>query len=152
MTKKKTISKKRVLYFDDEPFFTGALAKSLEIIGWNVTMVSKIDDLFKELRTRQFNILILDIMGPIPNMQNKYINFSAQEIDNMKAYRGTNVGVMLAKRVWQDFKTNLPILFLSARSNPIPEDPELNNHKCDYLGKPQLADAVDEKLKELLNR
>lgn len=139
-----------LLYFDDEPFFTSALAQSLEMLGWNVTMVSEIGDLFKELKTRQFNILILDIMAPIPNMQNKYINFSAQEIDDMKAYRGTNVGVMLAKRVWQDFKSNLPILFLSARSNPIPEDPELNNNKCDYLGKPQLAKAVDEKLKELL--
>ncbi len=150
MATKKSTEKKKVLYFDDEPFISGALAKSLILFGWEVIQVSEIDDLFKELKTHQFNILLLDLMAPIPDKENKYINFSPKEIDEMNL--GINSGVVIAKRIWKDIDENLPILFLSARRNPIPEDLEQNNHKCDYLRKPQRAHEVDEKLKELLKR
>ncbi len=149
MAKNKTEQKNKVLFFDDEPFITAALTLSLELLGWKVTLVSDIDKLFKELTTHQFDIIITDIMAPIPNMENKYINFSQQEIDKMDV--GLNTGVVLSKRIWKEFNENIPILFLSARRNPIPEDPELGNYKCAYLRKPQLAKEVDEKLNELLN-
>ena len=151
MAKNKKEQKKKVLFFDDEPFITAALTHSLELFGWKVTLVSEIDDLFKELKTRQFDILILDLMAPIPNQENKYINFTLDEIDAMKDAQGTNVGVILAKKIWNKMKKSIPILFLSAKKNPIPEDLELKRITCDYLRKPQFARAVDEKLKELLN-
>lgn len=147
----KNEEKKKVLYFDDEPFITEALARSLELFGWNVRQVSKIDDLFKELKTRQFDIVILDIMASIPNQKNKYVNFSMSEIDEMTPSRGTNVGIILAKKIWKEVNTDTPILFLSARRNPIPEEPELRRINCAYLRKPQLAKTIDEKLRELLN-
>ena len=152
MANNKKEQKKKVLFFDDEPFITAALTHSLELFGWKVTLVSEIDSLFKELKTRQFNILILDLMAPIPNQENKYINFTLDEIDAMKDAQGTNVGVIIAKKIWNEMKKSMPILFLSAKKNPISEeDLELKKIKCDYLRKPQFATAVDEKLKELLN-
>ena len=69
----------------------------------------------------------------------------------MKDAQDTNVGVILAKKIWNKMKKSIPILFLSAKKNPIPEDLELKRITCDYLRKPQFATAVDEKLKELLN-
>ena len=150
MAKKKSTEKKRVLYFDDEPFISSALVQNLNLFKWNVVLVSTIDDLFKELKTHQYGILMLDLMVPIPNKENKYVSFSAKEIDGMNM--GINVGVVIAKKVWKELNKNIPILFLSARRNPIPEDPELNNYKCDYLRKPQLVRVVDEKLTELLNQ
>ena len=150
MAKNNKQEKKKVLYFDDEPFITRALARSLELFGWDVTLVSEIDDLIKELKTWQFDILILDLMAPIPNQKNKYINFTPNEIDEMKQAQGTNVGVIVAKKIWNELEKRIPILFLSARRNPIPEDPELNELKCDYLRKPQLAKEVHDKLNSLL--
>ena len=89
-------------------------------------------------------------MAPIPNKENKYINFTSKEIDEMDM--GLNVGVVLAKKIWYDLKKDIPILFLSAKKNPIPEDSELEKHNCDYLSKPQLARTVVEKLHQMLNK
>lgn len=147
--KKTTTAKNRVLYFDDEPYITRALAQNLESFEWNVTLVSEIDELFKKLKTRQFDTIIMDIMAPIPNKENKYINFSQLEIDEMDM--GRNAGIILAKKIWKEFNKNIPILFLSARRNPIPDEPELQKHNCDHLRKPQLAHDVDEKLLNMLN-
>ena len=120
------------------------------MIGWDVTLVSEIDDIFRELKTRQFDVLMLDLMAPIPNKENKYINFSQKEIDEMDM--GLNVGVVLAKKIWKEFNNDIPILFLSARRNPIPEGPELNNHNCGYLRKPQLVRDVDKKLTAIVEQ
>lgn len=141
----------KLLYFDDEPFMNSALADSLRLFGWDVTMVSEIDDFFKELRTSQFNILILDLMAPVPKKDNKYINFTAKEIDEMKNAHGTNVGVILAKKIWYELGIRKPLIFLSAKRNPIHEDTELEGINFNYLRKPQLAIAIDEKLREMLN-
>lgn len=148
MDKTKKEEKKKVLYFDDEPFITEALARSLELFGWDVRNVSEIDYLFNELKTHQFNVLILDIMAPVPNTENRYVSFTPEEIDKMD--NGLNVGIVLAKKIWYELKMNIPILFLSAKKNPIPEEPDLEKIKCDYLRKPQLAKDVEKKLNELL--
>ena len=69
----------------------------------------------------------------------------------MKNFKGTNVGVILTKKIRKELKISTPILFLSAKKNPIPEELELKEINCYYLRKPQLAKAVNEKLIELLN-
>ncbi len=151
MAKKRTTVEKRVLYFDDEQFISGALAQSLKLFGWDAILVSEIDDLFRELKTRQYDILIMDNMAPIPTQkENRYINFSSKEIDEMDM--GLNAGVVLSKKIWKELNENIPILFLSAKKNPIPVDPELSNYNCGYLRKPQLAKEVDEKLRQMLNK
>lgn len=140
----------RVLYFDDEPFISSAIVKSLGLLGWDVTFVSEIDELFKELNNNHYDALIMDIMAPTPSANNLYVTFTRKEFEDMN--NGLNTGVVLTKKILTMPKyKGIPILFLSARKNPLPENPELNNCNCDYLRKPQLSRTVDIKLKELLN-
>ena len=109
MTINDLTEKQKVLFFDDEPFISGKLAKSLELDDWDVTFVSEINDLFMELRSRQFGILILDIMAPIPEKENKHVNFTNNEIDKMD--KGMNTGVILAEKIWREINNDLPIIF-----------------------------------------
>ena len=150
MAKKNITEKKKVLYFDDEPFITQAQAMSLELLGWDVTQVSEIDKLFMELKHANFDIIILDIMAPLPNENNKNIDFTPEEIEAMD--EGLNVGAVLAKRIW-DQDSTLPILFLSARQIPDYAKDEFNHngYKWGYLRKPELAKIVNAELVKLLN-
>ena len=146
---KEMINKKRrvkVLFFDDEVFISKTLTNTLILIGWDVTLVSEIDSLFEKLDKKRYDILILDIMAPIPNMKNKVITFKNKEIEEMNG--GINTGVVIAKKIWHR-KPDLPILFLSARRlDTILQLPR--NRRFDYIRKPVLVDDLDIKLKELL--
>ncbi len=150
--KRQEVQKLKVLYFDDEPFICQSLALNLNLFGWDVTLVYDINDLFYNLKTNQYNILLIDAMAPVPETHNENIIFSDTEIEEMG--QGMNTGIVLAKKIWtiEDGKFNsLPILFLSARQRPeIINQFLLSKKKCDWLRKPQLAKTIDEKLKELL--
>lgn len=143
--------KYRVLHFDDEPFISMALVRGLELYGWDVTLVSEIDELFKELNNDHYDVLIMDIMAPIPQFENEHVTFSQEEIQRMDD--GLNTGVILTEKIWQlEEYRDIPVLFLSARNRP--DEIELfleSGHKCEYLRKSQLAKTIDEKLKELLS-
>lgn len=144
------MTKHRILHFDDELFITSALAQSLKLCGWDVTLVSDVDDLFRELKNKQYDAIIMDIMTPLPSANNPYITFTKQELDEMN--HGLNTGVVLVKKIIKlPIYENIPILFLSARQNPIPNNPEFYHIRCDFLRKPELVTIVDEKLKQLLN-
>ena len=143
---------KKVLYFDDEPFIADSLSRVLELFGNEVTLVSNIDDLCTKLKKCEFDILILDVMAPIPETSNDFFNFSQDDIDEMM--EGMNTGVVLAKKIWAmpQYK-DMPILFFSAKKSPFPEDPEyFNNRKCAYLRKPELAIVISEQIQSLLNK
>lgn len=144
--------KKKILFFDDDSFITQILAQNLEVIGWEVTLVSEINDLFSNLKKRRFDIIILDIMAPIPKANNEYVNFTKDEIAEMD--EAMNTGVVAAKKIWdienKKYK-NIPILFLSAKKDPRPENPELQTDKCDYLRQPELVSTINEKLEKLMN-
>lgn len=141
---------KKVLHFDDEPFITMALDQNLELYGWDVILVSGVDDFFRELKNNQYDAIIMDIMAPIPPLENEHVKFTQKEIDEMNG--GMNTGVVLAKKVLSKAEyANTPILFLSARRNPLLENHELNNYKCHYIRKPALALDVSNALQDLLN-
>lgn len=143
---------KKVLHFDDEPFITTAIDSNLQLFGWDVTLVSKVEDLFRELRNNQYDVIIMDIMAPIPKPNNEQVEFTPEEIDEMAD--GMNTGVVLAKKILSKVEyTNTPILFLTAKSrNPILENPDFaNNGKCRYIRKPALALDVSNALQDLLN-
>ena len=143
--------KNRVLFFDDDPFTVKSLTLNLGLLGWIVTFVSDIDEMFHELNRNQYDILILDIVAPVPEAGKcKYIEFLESEIDKMDD--GMLTGVVLAKKVWSmdNFK-KIPVLFHSARSNPIPSDKELQNNNCVFIRKPEFAKNVNSKLLEMLN-
>lgn len=106
----------KILYFDDEPHIAQSLCHMLSIYYWNVVMVSAIDQLFQELANHQYDILILDIMAPVPNMKNRFVNFNSSEIEAMCG--GMNTGIVLAKKIGEDNNKDFPILFLSGRRRP----------------------------------
>lgn len=144
----KTI-KNKVLFFDDEPFISEALADSLTFLEWNVTFVNNINGLFEELKNNSFDILILDIMAPIPEIKNEYVNFTNAEIKEMEG--GMNTGIVLARKIWE-FKKSIPILFLSARLRPDSIKQFIDCGKtCDCLRKPELAQNISSKLQELID-
>ena len=140
--------KKKILYFDDEPFISVALVDSLNLYEWDVTFVSSINDLFLELNQSLYNIIILDVMSPIPSSECKHV-FSESDLDDMS--NGLTTGVVLAKEIWkmEQYK-DTPILFLSGREFPRSSSKLLEKINCDYMRKPQLAINVDQKLSEML--
>lgn len=138
---------RKILYFDDEPFISKALANHLELFDWDVTLVSEIDELFEKLSNNDYSLLILDVMAPIPDMKNTHVSFSADEIKEMDG--GLNTCVVLAKKIWATYK-DLPILFLSARRiSTISQLSPL--YKYEYIRKPELAKTINDKLLQLLS-
>ena len=141
-----------ILYFDDDPCIAQNLCQTLSIYDWNVVMVSAIDQLFRELTNHQYDILILDLMAPVPNMKNRFVNFNSSEIEAMCG--GMNTGIVLAEKIWEDNNNiDFPILFLSARRRPN-EIVQfiLEGRKCEYLRKPQLAKDIHATPQRLINK
>lgn len=149
-------TKKKILFFDNEPFTVNSLTLHLKLFGWEVKLVPDIDELFHELYQNPSDIVILDIKAPEPKLKGKYVSFKPTEIDEMDD--GMMTGVVLAKKIWEidhnKFK-DTPILFHSAKRNPIPEDEVLSNQnkrkKCDYIRKPQRIKSIHQKLQDMLN-
>lgn len=141
----------RILFFDDEPITTQFLISHLrEYYHWkpdgygDITFVSTFEDLFKQVETVNYNLVVLDIMVPI-NTIKKTGTFSPEEIVEMLG--GDNTGVVIAKKIRSlaNYK-DVPVLFLSARVKP---KQMLGN--SDYLEKPVLAQTVSDKMKEMMN-
>lgn len=151
MAKKKSKGRNKVLYFDNERFIPYSLAENLELFGWNVTLVSESDELFEQLRNHLFDILILDIMAPIPELKNEYVIFSKSDLEEMDG--GIHTGIVLAKKIWEmDSYKNTPILFFSSMHFPDSIHQFMNEgKKCDYLCKPELSRIINERLDLLLN-
>jgi CheY-like chemotaxis protein len=140
---------KTVLFYDDERFISKLLAKNLRVIGWHVDFVNKIDELFMELSLHQYDILIIDIMAPVPAANNKNVSFTINEIKEMDG--GMNTGVVIAKKIWDKIREDQPILFLSAkRQTETIKTIRIKRKKCGYLRKPELARNIDRELHELL--
>ena len=139
--------KKKILYFDDESFISMALVKSLEFYDWDITFVSDINELFNELKRHKFDILVLDIMAPVPENKNEYVDFTNAEIKEMVG--GMNTGVVLAKKIWTEIDNDYTILFLSARS--LDTISLLSrSYRFDYIRKPVLVNNLNSKLEEML--
>lgn len=144
---------KKVLHFDDEPFLSRAVGESLNLLDeWDVTLVAEIDELFRELQNNQYDAVIMDIMAPIPPLENEHVKFTQKEIEEMDG--GINTGVVLAKKIMYTTQyKDIPILFLTARSlSYIIDDPDFaNNNKCGFIRKPALASDICNALQDLLN-
>lgn len=149
--------KNRILFFDNEPFLVNGLTLNLKQFGWVVKLVPDIDELFHELTQNHYDIVILDIKAPLPIANGKYVSFELSEIIRMDD--GMKTGVVLAKKIWEIEEKkydDMPILFHSAKRNPIPDDEILLNHnnrkKCDYIKKPERAKTIHLKLQDMLNQ
>ena len=142
---------KKVLFFDDEPFITKYLIKSLrEIYGWKgdkeITFVSTVDELLDEIihNTEAYDLFVLDIMAPIPSVG---LKGSLSKEEKNKMDDGMNTGLVLAEIIRKKNKT-VPVLFLSAKQKPA--NMVLNNI-TDYKRKPVSPEEISNKMNELLN-
>lgn len=140
---------KKILFFDDESFISRILVNNLKLNDWDVTFVSEINELFKELKRHKFDILILDIKAPIPKMENLNVSFTRTEIEEMDD--GMNTGVVLAKKIWMEIDSNYAVLFLSARNEGAISQLS-SNYRFDHIRKPELISTIIFKLNELLNQ
>jgi CheY-like chemotaxis protein len=137
---------KRILFFDDEKFTSESLIKNLvDNYGYNIHYVSKLTLLFDELHTKHYDLIILDIMAPIPdNMQEKAL-FSEAEI--MKMCEGSNTGVVVAEKIWSlEEYLDIPILFITAKR----VRPNFTKPKTAIIRKPELAATISEEIQKLL--
>lgn len=141
---------KKILFFDDEPFISNYLVQSLnEILGWrDITFISTTDDLVNEVTNEKvtYDLFVLDVMAPMPS-DNLIKNFTQVELNKMDEGRG--VGLVMAEKIRGDEKyTNVPIVFLTARSIIIPDSIK---EMSSYLRKPISPEELSNKMKELLN-
>ena len=139
----------KILFFDDEPFVTNYLVKSLqEIYGWTITYVSTIDDLLKEVKHNSeiFSLIVLDIMAPMPSGELKK-QFTQQELDEM--CDGMSLGLVMAKKIRQiEHYTKVPVLYLSARTSPYVPDSEKGYTA--YIRKPVSPGEISKEMNNLL--
>lgn len=151
MEERKYKRNNKVLYFDDEDYIPRALTRNLELLGWDVTLVSDIDELFEKLQSEHYSIIMLDIIAPVPHQINKSINFDKNEIVQMDS--GMETGIVLARKIWNlENYENVPILFISAGKQPETTIQfSKNNRVFSYIRKPELARTIDDRLNDLLN-
>ena len=115
----------------------------LRFFEWEVNFVSSIDDLFQELKRRPdyYKFLILEIVSPVPQ-ECKHISFTEQEFNEMR--NGSTTGIVLAKKIWEAFPNDYPIIFISSISRfDISSDQVLKEHKCDYFRLPERLEKLD---------
>ena len=142
-------TKKKILFFDDEPTISKSLVALLRLYDWDVKDVSTIKEFFEEITNHDYDVLIIDIMAPINAENSNY--FSPKEIEKMD--NGMSTGIVLAVKTWKmnnkKYK-DLPVLFLSARSSDFKSTQNIFPGKCSFLGKPALIASINEELSNLL--
>ena len=145
------MNRKRILFFDDEPFITQMLIRNLqENYGWSqeqlgeITFVSTPKELFDKLNSNNtYDLFVLDIMVPFEQIKEMHL-FSKEEIDKMQ--KGDNSGVVFVERIRSMSKyKDIPILFLSARMKP---SDMISN--AEYLEKPRFASEISDIMKKML--
>ena len=140
-----------LLIYCHEPRCNQSWLITMECSDWEVHFASSIDELFLKLKQRPnyFDILVIDVMAPVPQECNN-ISFTLPEIIEMR--EGMNTGVVCAKKIWKDLDRDYPIIFVSARNLDITSDQELNIHICDFLRKPFLERNLDQMLCDIINK
>ncbi|MCL2682224.1 MAG: hypothetical protein FWE63_01905 [Bacteroidales bacterium] len=139
--------KKRILYFDDEDI-AETMQKNLELFDFDVILVSTITDFFEKIDSNNvYDLLLMDIMAPVPSSDDEKNKFSRNELSNMEEAEGRNVGEVLAYKITNMPKySNTPVLFYSARAYVNTE----RYKKARHIRKPELAETIVEEIKNLL--
>jgi DNA-binding response OmpR family regulator len=116
----------RILVADDDPNIAGLVRMYLEKAGYEATMARDGDETQKLLREQHFDLVILDIMMPGP--------------DGLQIIRG------LRRR------SELPVIFLSARSSDIDKVAGLQLGADDYVTKPFNPTELVARVQSVLRR
>lgn len=145
---------KKILFFDDEPFYVNLLIDNLKLNhGWTadnkgeIKFISDPAEMIDEIKSNnQYDLFVLDIMIPSYGIEKKGI-FNKKEIQRIE--RDNNMGILIAEKIRaiEKYKKS-PIIFLSAKGNR--EIPSSLGSPIDCVTKPALAKDLSEKMEKLL--
>ena len=128
--------KKKLLFLDDDRSAQHYMVESLKLFyDYQVDWPEKLDDVVSMVERNNYDIVILDIMMPIP------ADWTDEEKEQAEA--GESSGLVLFKKI-RKARPNLPILIYSARACDIVD------RKYDYIRKPENIQTITDKLNELL--
>lgn len=139
----------KILFFDDEALTSESLVRNLcNNYSYDIVYVSSIFDFIDKLTSEKFSLLMIDVMAPVP-ADLEALGFNKEEIADINATGGMNVGVVLASRVWRiDDYAQVPVIFLTAKSSF--QLPRKDN--CCILRKPMLAKNISQEIDRLMNK
>ena len=139
------MNKKKILFFDDEDI-AETLQKNLELFDYDVTLASNITAFFDKVdSSKVYDLVIMDIMAPMPSSDEERNKFTKDELLNMAG--GHRIGEILADKITNMSKySNIPVLFYSARANVNTE----RYKKAKHIRKPELAKTIVDEINNLL--
>lgn len=117
----------QVLLIEDDEVLGSALGSGLELHGWKVTWVKDGAAGLKEMVSKQFNVVILDLMLP---------KIGGMEV--LEYVRSRNI--------------NVPVMILTTRDNPEDKIKGFNKGADDYVVKPFNLAEVNARLHALMRR
>ena len=102
------MSDKSVLWLDNDLFFINPYKEKLEETGYCVSVVKKVSDAEKLLRSRRFDLFILDVMIPTLNDAEE-VDYPPSDTDN-----GHKTGLLFYLRLKEHLVTaGTPVLVFS---------------------------------------
>lgn len=116
----------RIFIVEDDPKITAVLKRTLEKYGFEASGVSEFRDIMPELEVYEPHLVMLDI--------------------NLPYYDGYYWCRQIRK------KSNLPIIFISARAGEMDQVMAIENGGDDYITKPIHLDLFIAKIKSVLRR
>ncbi|BFH62898.1 response regulator transcription factor [Paenibacillus azoreducens] len=116
----------RIFIVEDDPKITAVLKRTLEKYGFQASGVSEFRDIMPELEVYEPHLVMLDI--------------------NLPYYDGYYWCRQIRK------KSNLPIIFISARAGEMDQVMAIENGGDDYITKPIHLDLFIAKIKSVLRR
>ena len=130
---------KKILYFEDEKWFAEIIFHDIEKNGYEVTLVTKPADFFKEINSIcQYDLFILDIMAPMILFTENDLekNFNKAQCERLQ--NGLNVGVVFYEKIREiDKYKETPVIFYTAKRNP-----QIDDVKVKYISKPVLSEQI----------
>jgi CheY-like chemotaxis protein len=145
---------KKILFFDDEPFYVNLLIKNLRLNkGWTankkgeITFISDPAEMIVEIKSsNHYDLFVLDIMIPSYGIEKKGI-FTKEEIQRID--RDNNMGILIAEKIRAiDKYKDTPIIFLSGKGAI--EIPDELGKSIDYVVKPSLSIDLSDKMGAML--
>ncbi len=145
---------KKILFFDDEPFYVNLLIDNLILNhGWTankkgeIIFISNPAEMIDEINSNnQYDLFVLDIMVPFKGIEKIGI-FGKDELRRIN--RDNNMGILIAEKIRAIKKyAETPIIFLSAKGRR--EIPSSLGAPIGYLTKPTYASDLSKKMEEML--
>jgi CheY-like chemotaxis protein len=128
---------KKILFIDDDKYgVITYLIEELQLNNYEVSFRNEIDGLLGHISDNHYDLLILDIMLPVPDSWNSEMQLASNS--------GIKTGVVLFNLIRKSFPI-LPVIIYSAYSHDIKHD----NYTYS-IRKPELPSVIIQKLEELL--